>query len=165
MLSNIPVKWNIFLLHLLLQSIILGRISQCHVALISHHIHTYLCTIIFHDHESSIFTTKCPPNWTDIDEILISSRRPNRSHGKYNRFGKQFYCSLWCITLKQTSLYAINSKSIETLHPNYVIDQRFLLLIFTPCLHQCIEFFQLSCPKKTALKRRIIPMCNWKQYE
>ena len=45
-------------------------------------IRTYLCTAILHDHESPIFTAKCPTNWTDIDEILISSRRPNRSYGK-----------------------------------------------------------------------------------
>ena len=58
------------------------RISWYRVALILHHIRTYLCTAIFHDHESPTFTAKCPTNWTDIDEILISSRRPNRSYGK-----------------------------------------------------------------------------------
>ena len=58
------------------------RISWYHVALILHHIRTYLCTAILRDHESPIFTAKCPTNWTDIDEILILSRGPNRSYGK-----------------------------------------------------------------------------------
>ena len=51
----------------------------CGTTLIQHLTNTYLCTVIFQDHESP---ADCPPNWTDIDEILISSRRLNRNHGK-----------------------------------------------------------------------------------